>query len=128
MDSMIARGCCFEKQLEISSDNNDRWENYFDQCSKLDSFNWLREISTDFDMPDVVEVRFKNTRKEYYKNVNGLRLKRGDFIAVEASPGHDIGIIAFGVGIWGVAVVLAVIVLFTFSPTRKFFGKKGGGA
>ncbi len=93
MDSMIARGCCSEKQLESLNDNKDRLEHYFDQCGKLDSFNWLREISGDFDIPDIVEVRFKNTRKEVYKNVNGLRLKRGDFIAVEASPGHDIGII-----------------------------------
>lgn len=45
------------------------------------------------DIPEIVEVRFKNTRKEYFTNVNGLRLKRGDFVAVEASPGHDIGII-----------------------------------
>ena len=46
------------------------------------------------DIPEVVEVRFKNTRKGYYRNVNELRLKRGDIIAVEASPGHDIGIIS----------------------------------
>jgi len=79
--------------MDISNDNKDRLEHYFDKCAKLDSFNWLREISDNIDIPDIVEVRFKNTRKEYYKNVNGLRLKRGDFIAVEASPGHDIGII-----------------------------------
>jgi cell fate regulator YaaT (PSP1 superfamily) len=41
----------------------------------------------------VVEVRFKNTRKGFFRNVNDLRLKRGDIIAVEASPGHDIGIV-----------------------------------
>ena len=46
------------------------------------------------DIPDVVEIRFKNTRKGYYRNVNELRLKRGDMVAVEASPGHDIGIIS----------------------------------
>ena len=46
------------------------------------------------DIPKVVEVRFKNTRKGFYRNVNELRLKRGDIIAVEASPGHDIGIIS----------------------------------
>lgn len=75
------------------NDNSDRLEYYFDKCAKLDSFNWLRELTDDFDIPDIVEVRFKNTRKEIYRNVNGLRLKRGDFVAVEASPGHDIGII-----------------------------------
>lgn len=93
MDSMIARGCCSGKQREAANDNSDRLEYYFDKCAKLDSFNWLRELTNGFDIPDIVEVRFKNTRKEIYRNVNGLRLKRGDFVAVEASPGHDIGII-----------------------------------
>jgi cell fate regulator YaaT (PSP1 superfamily) len=93
MDGMIARGCCSRKQLEITNDNTDRLEYYFGSCGKLDSFNWFRELTDDFDIPDIVEIRFKNTRKEIYRNVNGLRLKRGDFVAVEASPGHDIGII-----------------------------------
>ena len=93
MDSAHARGCCSQKDLEINNDNTDRISNYFSQCGKLDSFNWLREISDDIDIPEVVEVRFKNTRKEYFANVNELRIKRGDFIAVEASPGHDIGMI-----------------------------------
>jgi len=92
MDSQKARGCCYEKQLEINGDNRDRIDSYFSSCSKLDAFNWMREVS-DMDIPDVVEIRFKNTRKGYYRNVNELRLKRGDMVAVEASPGHDIGII-----------------------------------
>jgi len=43
---------------------------------------------------DVVEVRFKNTRKGLFLNSNKLSLKQGDIIAVEASPGHDIGIVS----------------------------------
>lgn len=93
MDSQRARGCCSEKQLEINGDNRDRIDSYFSSCSKLDAFNWMREVS-DMDIPETVEIRFKNTRKGYYRNVNGLRLKRGDMVAVEASPGHDIGIIS----------------------------------
>jgi len=93
MDSLKARGCCYERQLEINGNNTDRIDSYFSSCSKLDSYNWLREVS-EMDIPEVVEVRFKNTRKGYYRNVNELRLKRGDIIAVEASPGHDIGIIS----------------------------------
>lgn len=93
MDSQKARGCCSEKQLEINGDNRDRIDSYFSSCSKLDAFNWLREVA-DMDIPDAVEIRFKNTRKAYFRNVNGLRLKRGDMVAVEASPGHDIGIIS----------------------------------
>ncbi len=93
MDSLFARGCCSEQNLDINNDNNDRLTNYFSPCGKLEAFNWLRDFSPDNDIPDVVEIRFKNTRKGYYRNVNELRLKRGDIVAVEASPGHDIGII-----------------------------------
>jgi cell fate regulator YaaT (PSP1 superfamily) len=92
MESLKARGCCTEKQLEISNDNSERIDLYFSSCSKLDSYDWLREVSGK-DIPEVVEIRFKNTRKGFYRNVNELRLKRGDIVAVEASPGHDIGII-----------------------------------
>jgi cell fate regulator YaaT (PSP1 superfamily) len=59
--------------------------------NKLDSFNWLADISEAPLANDIVEVRFKNTRKGFYRNVNGLRLEIGDIVAVEASPGHDIG-------------------------------------
>jgi len=92
MESLKARGCCTEKQLEITGDNIERANMYFSSCGKLDSYDWLREVS-DHDVPEVVEIRFKNTRKGFYRNVNELRLRRGDIVAVEASPGHDIGII-----------------------------------
>jgi cell fate regulator YaaT (PSP1 superfamily) len=59
--------------------------------NKLDSFNWLKDIPEKPAESEVVEVRFKNTRKGFYRNVNGLRLETGDIVAVEASPGHDIG-------------------------------------
>ncbi|MDF1573949.1 MAG: regulatory iron-sulfur-containing complex subunit RicT [Bacteroidales bacterium] len=93
MESLKARGCCKEKQLEINEDNLERIDSYFGGCSKLESYDWLREV-TELDIPEVLEVRFKNTRKGFYRNVNELRLKRGDIVAVEASPGHDIGIIS----------------------------------
>ena len=63
-------------------------------CSKLDTFDWLDNIPDPIQKIDVVEVRFKNTRKEFFVNVNGLRLKKGDIVAVEASPGHDIGVVS----------------------------------
>jgi len=61
--------------------------------NKLDTFNWLEDIPEAIQDCDIVEVRFKNTRKGFYRNVNDLKLKRGDVVAVEASPGHDIGIV-----------------------------------
>lgn len=63
-------------------------------CNKLDSYNWLDDIPNEYHNTDLVEVKFKNTRKAVYKNVNDLRLKKGDIVAVEASPGHDIGIVS----------------------------------
>lgn len=59
--------------------------------NKLDSFNWLKDITFIPSENDIVEIRFKNTRKGFYRNVNSLRLEIGDVVAVEASPGHDIG-------------------------------------
>lgn len=59
--------------------------------NKLDSFNWLKDIPSVPGDNEIVEIRFKNTRKGFYRNVNNLRLEIGDIVAVEASPGHDIG-------------------------------------
>lgn len=62
-------------------------------CFKLHVTDWL-EGMPDMFPDDVLEVRFKNTRRGYYKNVNNLDLKKGDIVAVESSPGHDIGIVS----------------------------------
>ena len=59
--------------------------------NKLDSFNWLKDVPETTVENDIVEIRFKNTRKGFFRNINGLRLEIGDIVAVEASPGHDIG-------------------------------------
>jgi len=58
---------------------------------KLHSFNWLGDIPGGCADSDFVEVTFKNTRKGYYKNSTHIPLEIGDIVAVEASPGHDIG-------------------------------------
>lgn len=60
---------------------------------KLHSFNWLADIPGGYADSEYVEVTFKNTRKGYYKNSTHLPLEIGDMVAVEASPGHDIGMI-----------------------------------
>ncbi|NOY38456.1 MAG: hypothetical protein GXO83_12895 [Chlorobi bacterium] len=65
-----------------------------DSCYKLPVFNWLEDLPPDTLSTDLVEIRFKNTRKGIYRNVNNLRLKKGDIVAVEASPGHDIGMVS----------------------------------
>ena len=62
-------------------------------CFKLHVTDWLEGLPDMFP-DDIFEVRFKNTRRGYYRNVNNLPLQKGDIVAVESSPGHDIGIIS----------------------------------
>ncbi len=61
---------------------------------KLNVYDWLNDVPETEISGDLVEVRFKNTRKGFYRNTNRLRLMIGDIVAVEASPGHDIGIVS----------------------------------
>lgn len=65
-----------------------------DRCGKLDVFDWLADLPESVQNCDIVEVQFMNTRKGYYKNSAQLKLAKGDLVAVEASPGHDIGIVS----------------------------------
>lgn len=62
-------------------------------CSKLHVYDWLDDVINIANPIDLVEVRFKNTRKDFFRNANNLKLNPGDIVAVEASPGHDIGIV-----------------------------------
>ena len=66
-----------------------------DSCNKLSVFDWLSNMHypSGFEPFDVVEVRFKNGRKDFYKNVDRLPLHMGDVVATESSPGHDIGVV-----------------------------------
>ena len=58
---------------------------------KLHCYNWLEDVPGGYADFDMVEVQFKNTRKGFYKNSTNIPLAIGDIVAVEASPGHDIG-------------------------------------
>jgi cell fate regulator YaaT (PSP1 superfamily) len=65
-------------------------------CNKLNVFDWLKDIELPHGqkMFDCVEIRFKNSRKEFYRNVDELSLNIGDVVAVESSPGHDMGTVS----------------------------------
>lgn len=63
------------------------------QDRQLNTYDWLYDVPGNTDKTDLVEVQFKNTRKGYYHNVNNIDLKKGDIVAVEATPGHDIGVV-----------------------------------
>jgi cell fate regulator YaaT (PSP1 superfamily) len=61
--------------------------------NKLNNYDWLNDIEMAQQATEYVEVQFKNTRKGYYVNHEKLLLKKGDVVAVEASPGHDVGVV-----------------------------------
>ncbi len=89
-EAFLTRGCnCapqpHTRQLDV----------FKHSCNKLDARDWLKNIKPPEVYPstDVVEVRFKNSRKDFFRASPDLDLHTGDIVAVEASPGHDIGII-----------------------------------
>lgn len=63
------------------------------QDKQLNTYDYLVDIPGNDTTTDLVEVQFKNTRKDYYINSNHLPLSKGDIVAVESSPGHDIGVV-----------------------------------
>lgn len=83
----MSRGCCAMVQEEGS--------NFKHGCSKLDAFDWLHSFPPAPGVPlfDCIEVRFKNSRKDYFRSSIDHDLHVGDIVAVEANPGHDIGIV-----------------------------------
>ena len=85
---VIGRGCAFgENEL------GEPCAKSVGGAMKLHEEAWLEEYPDNFPT-DIFEVRFKNTRRSFYQNVNTLELKVGDIVAVEAQPGHDVGIIS----------------------------------
>lgn len=90
------RGCSTENNGVPAGCNSNGSCGTSGGCNKLNVFDWLGNMN----MPegqksfDIVEVRFKNSRKEFFRNTNNLSLNVGDVVAVEASPGHDIGIVS----------------------------------
>ena len=64
------------------------------QDKQLNTYDYYADIPGNNDACDLVEVQFKHTRKGYYRNENRIPLQKGDIVAVEASPGHDIGVVS----------------------------------
>lgn len=83
--------------MDNTNDNNNNNEKQPDPCccrrkgAKLQCYDWLADLPEAQDDTEMVEVQFKNTRKGYYKNSTHIKLEKGDLVAVEATPGHDIG-------------------------------------
>ena len=82
-----------DMQFKITRDTDRGLHHYAcgRQNMQLNTYDWLYDVPGNDEDTDLVEVQFKNTRKGYYHNVNNIDLHKGDIVAVEASPGHDIG-------------------------------------
>lgn len=81
MEFTLDNGCCNPGKDGFNGNSH----------QQLPVVDWLADIPEAQLATDLVEVQFKNTRKGYYLNSNKLKLKKGDLVTVEASPGHDIG-------------------------------------
>lgn len=79
---------CQAKQILDKSNNTETTDAL--SCGKLQSYDWLHELPS-AERSQLTEVRFKNTRKEFFINKHGLPLKRGDYVAISAKQGHDVG-------------------------------------
>ena len=94
-------------------------------CSRLDSqlhvYDWLYDVPGNLQETDFVEVQFKNTRKGYYLNSNHLPLEKGDIVAVESSPGHDIGTVTLTGGL--VLLQMKKANLKADAPVRRVYRK-----
>ena len=91
LDGLKSRGCCIIPDATQQNENINQHS-----CCKLDAYDWLADINLVDDKRqfDCIEVRFKNSRKEFFRLTEDIKIKRGDIVAVEASPGHDIGIVS----------------------------------
>lgn len=86
----LTRGCnhCPESYVPVSNTE-------LCSCGKVTSCDWMRGIHRPGESPfDVVEVRFKNNRKDFFRLPDGLSVVEGDVVAVEGMPGHDVGIVS----------------------------------
>ncbi len=90
-NAFFSRGCCAVPNPQEGNEQIAKGG-----CSKLDVYNWLKDIETGTARApfECVEVRFKNSRKDFFRINKETGVQAGDIVAVEASPGHDIGIVS----------------------------------
>ena len=84
---------CFRGCEVVDCEDGTTEVTYREGCCKLPVHNYLRDISS-LEYADVFEVRFKNTRKGYYKNESGHSVRQGDKVVVEAASGYDLGFVS----------------------------------
>jgi cell fate regulator YaaT (PSP1 superfamily) len=86
---IASRGCCKNNNPLLNRAGAEQ------KCAKLAAYDWLQDLPLPGSLVkfDCAEVRFKNNHKDFFRIPSGLPVHPGDIVAVEASPGHDIGII-----------------------------------
>ncbi len=91
VNPFFTRGCCEIPKLYHKNDKV-----FQHNCSKFDTHDWLNDLPlpVGFKVIDLVEVQFKNNRKDFFRLPSDMSVEVGEIVAVEASPGHDIGIIS----------------------------------
>jgi cell fate regulator YaaT (PSP1 superfamily) len=90
-DSFLSRGCKCSPKPHPGGDKI-----FNNGCCKFDVNDWMKDVSLPPNQQetDIIEVRFKNNRKEYFRNPEHINLNVGDIVSVEVNPGHDVGIVS----------------------------------
>ena len=83
---------CFRGCVKVAREDGSIETTYREGCCKLGDHNYLKNVSS-VDYADVYEVRFKNTRKGFYRNESSQSIRQGDLVVVEAQTGYDLGIV-----------------------------------
>ena len=83
---------CFRGCVKVAREDGSTETTYREGCCKLGDHNYLKNVAP-VDYADVFEVRFKNTRKGFYRNASGQSIRQGDMVVVEAQTGYDLGIV-----------------------------------
>jgi cell fate regulator YaaT (PSP1 superfamily) len=91
VNPFFTRGCCEVPKLYHKNDKV-----FQHNCSKFDTHDWLNDLPLPegYKVIDIVEVQFKNNRKDFFRLPSDMAVEVGDIVAVEASPGHDIGLVS----------------------------------
>ena len=92
--TMACAGCGLNNIISSVDNKTTVSDRKSNSCNKLNTYDWLDDIPDIPNDSDIVEVRFKNTRKEYYRNFNSIEIHRNDIVAVESTNGHDVGIVS----------------------------------
>ena len=83
---------CFRGCVKVAREDGSIETAYREGCCKLGDHNYLKNVAP-VDYADVFEVRFKNTRKGFYRNASGQSIRQGDMVVVEAQTGYELGIV-----------------------------------